>query len=542
AAALASGGPRSQTVWFYLVVVLFAGILLGGRAGLLTGLACSLATLGVWLVDAAGVRLPSVVTDPALDFWLVFITSLVSVTLLQYLATRSIRESLDQANHELAERRLADLRLSESEQKFRSLVERSTDGILLLDEQGCIIEYNQALEKISGIPREQALGMTGWDYQYLLMLPEFKTQANYERVQSAFERVIQTGQVLYAEHEIEGPFRRADGQTRAVAQKIFTIPTERGFRVAAVSRDVTERKKAEEALRQSQAALSESNETLQAIVDGSPVAISMMDLDGNMELWNPASERVFGWAAEEVLGKPNPIIPPERRGEYGVINQQMFQNGKISEFETQRQRKDGTRIDISLSSAVIRDAAGQPRASMAIIADITERKRAERDLVESTRRLYTTINNLRGVVYRCANDLNWTMEYISDGILDLSGYPAEDFIANRTRPFSSIIEPEDRAMVWHEIQHALIRRQPYTLEYRIRTASGEQKWAWERGRGVFEGDQFVALEGFISNITDRKKAEEEAIIEQRRLNSLLHIAQKKTESAAELLDCALEEV
>jgi PAS domain S-box-containing protein/putative nucleotidyltransferase with HDIG domain len=389
--------------------VLFAGILLGSWAGLLTGLACSLGAFGIWLAYATGFKETITIPNMAVDFLLVFIPSLMAVTLLQYTASRSIQQSLDQANHELAERRQAEQRLRESEQKFRSLVESSTDGIMLLDEWGIIIECNQAQEQLTGVPREEAIGQTGWDFQFQRLVPERQTPAMYERLRTGFEQILYTGQITLPGNVVETSFYREDGQVRFVAQKSFVIPTERGFRVAGISRD------------------------------------------------------------------------------------------------------------------------------------ITERKRAEQELIESNRRLNTTINNLRGVVYRCDNHLDWTMEYVSDGIRDLSGYPAEDFIARRVRSYDSIIEPADLSRVWNEIQRAVARQEPFMLEYRIRTASGEQKWVWERGRGVFDGDQLVALEGFISNITERKNAEEEAIIEQRRLNSLLLISQMKTESQVDLLNCALEE-
>jgi PAS domain S-box-containing protein len=136
------------------------------------------------------------------------------------------------------------------------------------------------------------------------------------------------------------------------------------------------------------------------------------------------------------------------------------------------------------------------------------RKYAEDSLKESNRKINTIVNNLRGVVYQCANDPEWTMQYISDGIYELSGYSAEEFVGSRTRSFNSIIEPSDRAIVWDIVQSALANREPYTFEYRIRAANGDQKWVWERGKGVFENNTLVTLEGFISDITERKRAEE----------------------------------
>ncbi|MFA4917855.1 MAG: EAL domain-containing protein [Thermodesulfovibrionales bacterium] len=141
------------------------------------------------------------------------------------------------------------------------------------------------------------------------------------------------------------------------------------------------------------------------------------------------------------------------------------------------------------------------------LAGIVVRKQAENELMESSRKLSTLINNLPGVAYRCSNDPHWTMEYLSEGVLELTGYPAEEFIGNRIRSFASIIEPEDQIKISEDVGIALSEKKPYTLEYRINIASGNQKWVWERGSGVFTGDKLLALEGFITDTTERRKME-----------------------------------
>ncbi|MCP4625793.1 MAG: PAS domain-containing protein [bacterium] len=137
-----------------------------------------------------------------------------------------------------------------------------------------------------------------------------------------------------------------------------------------------------------------------------------------------------------------------------------------------------------------------------------EHKRAEESLIESERKLSTLIGNLPGVVYRCANDHNWTMEFISDGCVELTGFKPSDFIGNRKVSFNELIHPEDQPFIWDQIQEALEEKQPYRLVFRIRNATGEEKWIWDQGVGVppKEG-QLKALEGFLIDITERKKLE-----------------------------------
>ncbi|MGD9930605.1 MAG: PAS domain S-box protein [Mangrovibacterium sp.] len=121
--------------------------------------------------------------------------------------------------------------------------------------------------------------------------------------------------------------------------------------------------------------------------------------------------------------------------------------------------------------------------------------------------LHTLIGNLNGVVYRCLIDTNWTMDYISDAVEGISGYPASDFLGNRIRTYASIIHPDDRDRVWKEIREALDRNRPFTIEYRMITREGATKWVWERGRRMNGNGGEEWLEGFLEDISSLKKTE-----------------------------------
>ena len=184
-------------------------------------------------------------------------------------------------------------------------------------------------------------------------------------------------------------------------------------------------------------------------------------------------------------------------------------NNGSSYIETVHKRSDGTTFPIEISAYTV-EVEGA-RFYQSIGRNIAERKRAEEEMKESNKKLSTIINNLRGVVFRCDNDSEWTMQYISDGIYELAGYLPNEFIGNKIRSFTSIIDPDDIKRVWDEIHNALSTGYLYTIEYRIITSAGNKRWVWERGRGYYESDKLVALEGFISDITDRKRIEEELI-------------------------------
>ena len=140
---------------------------------------------------------------------------------------------------------------------------------------------------------------------------------------------------------------------------------------------------------------------------------------------------------------------------------------------------------------------------------LQRRMDAEEAARESQRQLQTLFSNLPGMAYRCQNDENWTMEFVSAGAEQLTGYLVDDLIDNRTIAFADIIHPDDRDRVWQSVQSRLLEKMRYELEYRIIRKDGEERWVWERGQGVYDdADQVIALEGFISDITDRKRAEE----------------------------------
>jgi PAS domain S-box-containing protein len=122
--------------------------------------------------------------------------------------------------------------------------------------------------------------------------------------------------------------------------------------------------------------------------------------------------------------------------------------------------------------------------------------------------LRSLVANIPGVVYRCACDADWTMEWLSDEIEELCGYPAADFIAGRVRTFTSVIHPGDRELVEHSVRDGVRAGRPYTIEYRIVHRSGAIRWVLERGQAVSAGDGRWWLDGAIFDITARKVAEE----------------------------------
>jgi PAS domain S-box-containing protein len=155
-----------------------------------------------------------------------------------------------------------------------------------------------------------------------------------------------------------------------------------------------------------------------------------------------------------------------------------------------------------------------------ILEDITEMKSYQRELEgrvqertaelrESQRALSTLMGNLPGMAYQCRNDTRWTMEFVSEGCFDLTGYEPFDLIGEGTASFAGLIHPQDQQIAREHIRQAIKEHKKFQVIYRIHTKTGAERWVWEQGLGVFSPKgELLAIEGFITDITDRKNAEE----------------------------------
>ncbi|MDQ1591564.1 MAG: hypothetical protein QOG71_2191 [Pyrinomonadaceae bacterium] len=128
---------------------------------------------------------------------------------------------------------------------------------------------------------------------------------------------------------------------------------------------------------------------------------------------------------------------------------------------------------------------------------------------EAQRTLLTLMGNLPGMAYCCRNDADWTMLFVSEGCLELTGYAPADLTGDRKVSYAELIHPDDRGKVWDEVQAAVAAGTRFRLVYRLATAAQGERWVWEQGHGIFSAEgELVAIEGFVTDITDRVQAEE----------------------------------
>jgi PAS domain S-box-containing protein len=142
-----------------------------------------------------------------------------------------------------------------------------------------------------------------------------------------------------------------------------------------------------------------------------------------------------------------------------------------------------------------------------MLLDIDQRRRHEEALRAQRRSLHTMLDNLPGMIYRGQNDKHWTMEFVSEGCFELTGYTPLELVDNQSARFADLIHPEDRDFVWNYVQMRLTRRERYELSYRIIDRDGQTRWVWEQGRGIHSSrGEFLGLEGFITDVSSSRGA------------------------------------
>ncbi len=229
-----------------LPLVLIAASLLIGRWGAIAYGALSIILVAVlgWAEQSGYIRNDLSVYNDWFDYF-VIIVALGLISVLQWLVISRLNENIKKARRSEEAQKMANEALRESEEKFRGFVEQSAEGILLTDEQGRIIEWNKAYERMTGTKSEQVSGKYLWDAQYHLIPPGRVTDTRYRRIKDMTIHFLQTGKSDLLGRPVEASIRSADGVDRHIMQTAFPIKTKNGFRIGSLMQDVTTRKQAD---------------------------------------------------------------------------------------------------------------------------------------------------------------------------------------------------------------------------------------------------------------------------------------------------------
>ncbi|MDQ1300461.1 MAG: hypothetical protein QG637_379 [Chloroflexota bacterium] len=230
--------------------------------------------------------------------------------------------------------------------------------------------------------------------------------------------------------------------------------------------------------------------------------VLVLDATGRVVDANPAAQRLLAPRTTPVIGAP----VREALSAWTQLDGRPLDVGQAADQIAVT--ADGARA-LELRASPLTGGAGEVVGRLVILREVTEQRQADELLRESQRAFATLVSNLPGMAYRCLNDPSWTMQFVSQGSLELTGYSPADLQGNRRVAYAKLIHEEDREPVANQVQAALQRGQPFQLIYRIITASGAEKWVWEQGQGVCDpAGAVVALEGFITDFTERTRAQQ----------------------------------
>ncbi|HHV59518.1 MAG TPA: EAL domain-containing protein [Clostridiaceae bacterium] len=264
--------------------------------------------------------------------------------------------------------------------------------------------------------------------------------------------------------------------------------------------------------------LNERSSILNAIILQAPIGIA---LSYNFEpaapesnafiSINPMFEKITGRTKEDLLELGWAKITHPDDLEEDMAYYKRLQSGEIKSYSLEKRliKPDGSIVWVYLVGALLILPGEQKPSYICLIQDISKRKEMEKELAESERSKSVLLSHLPGMAYRCNFDRERTMQFVSKGCHDLTGYDSEDLLFNKKLSYNDIIAPEYKELVWEEWHRILAARQPFKYEYEIITASGERKWVLEMGQGIFTEDGEVeALEGIIMDISERRRIED----------------------------------
>jgi PAS domain S-box-containing protein/diguanylate cyclase (GGDEF)-like protein len=282
-------------------------------------------------------------------------------------------------NSVTAARRRAEEARMESETYFHTIFEAAPDGMIIADRSGRILIANPAAEKMFGDAGTLLSGTAMND-----LVPAAKREA----LRRDWDELTRDSAATVAgTREVEGV--RHDGSVFPIELMRSAFETPGGLQVLGVVRDISERKQVEL-----------TRARLAAIVEASDDAIISKTLDGAVTTWNAGAERLFGYAGAEMVGRSiTLIIPQDRLHEEELIVSQIALGETVRHYETVRQHKDGTLLDISVTVSPIRDAAGVIVGASKIARDITERKRAD-NKIRRLNRVYAVLSGINTLIVR----------------------------------------------------------------------------------------------------------------------------------------------
>jgi len=397
---------------------------------------------------------------------------------------RTLTESQEQALRVLARQVMTHLELRrharelvESEERLRVVTDNARVGLVIVNQDRRYIYANNAYAELLGLPSPAIVGQRVPD-----VLPEIYEEQIRPRLDRAFtgERVSYELRKSAADGEYHYEIRYEPTLVEGIVQLVVVVVT-----------DITERKRAEAIIKQ-----------FFSIIESSDDAIISKTLDGIITSWNPAAERMFGYSAQEIIGKPIILLfPSDRIQEEEEILARIAKGERVQHFETVRVRKDGQHLDVSATISPIKNAEGKIAGVSKIIRDITERKKAESALKKNEGQFRLLVDQAVDAFF--LHDANGKFLEVNHRACESLGYSREELLKMKVSDVSSLKENEVKS-IWDQIQAGSTA----TVDDYHRRKDGTFFPVEIRVGGLDVDGQRLFL-GLARDITERKRAEKQ---------------------------------
>lgn len=391
--------------------------------------------------------------------------------------------------------------LNESEDRFRSLVESATDAIIVANGRGIIISWNQSASVLFGYSNEEAIG------QPLTLLMPQRYRDAHER---GLARMAFTGKGRVMGSVVELHGLKKDGTEFPIELSLATWRNTESTYYSGIIRDISERKKAERVLQESQERFRQLAETIVEV-------FWMTDPTKQQMLYiSSGYEEIWGRSCESLYASPQSwldAIHPEDRAR---VLEAATHKQVVGTYDEQYRilRPDGTIRWICDRAFPIRDSSGIVYRIVGFAKDITDHKRIQESLRASEERLEFVIQGSSDGFWdgKVLPDEPWssprTPVWWSPRVKAMLGYSDEEF-PDVLESWASRLHPEDTERVFAALTAHIERREPYDIEYRLRTKAGEYRWFRARGQALFDDSgRVVRMSGSLQCVTDRRRAED----------------------------------
>lgn len=343
--------------------------------------------------------------------------------------------------------------LRQSEEKYRSVMEASGEPIVVYDQEGRVVYLNPAFTRVFGWTLEELLGKR----------TPYVPEENWLETRAGIREVLTNPEGYYSYESRR--FTKSGEILDVIISASAYRDRDREYQgMIANLRDITARKQAEQALR-------DSEEKYRSVMEASGEPMVVYDTEGRVTYLNPAFSRVFGWSLDELLGKQTPYVPDENWPETEAAIQDVIKSPEgYYGFESRRLTKDGDIIDVIISASAYRDENGIPRGMIVNLKDITARKRAEEALARSENQLRQLSSQLlsaqeterKRVAQELHDGIGQALTGIRFGLANAIGQTDESGTMTRVEPLESLIPVIQGSM--EEVRRISMDLRPYILD------------------------------------------------------------------------------